>query len=42
MKPPRGVVANVLDCEIVVSEFDLHFRYDIHYRTNSLISQNKS
>ena len=29
-----GVVANVLDCHIVVSEFELH--YYVHFRTNTL------
>ena len=33
---PRGVVANVLDCEIVVSEFDLELRNCIPFRTNTL------
>ena len=33
---PRGVVANVLDCDIVVSEFELLSRYYVHFRTNAL------
>ena len=27
----RDVVANVLDCDIVVSEFELQLRYDAHF-----------
>ena len=30
----RFVVANVLDCDIVVSEFKLELRYYVHFRTN--------
>ena len=30
------VVANVLDCDTVVSEFELHSCYDIHFRSNTL------
>ena len=30
----RGVVDNVLDCDIVVSEFELQSRYDVHFRSN--------
>ena len=29
-----GVVANVLDCDIIVGEFDPQLRYCIHFRTN--------
>ena len=32
----RGVVANVLDCDIVVSEFALQSYYYIHFQTNTL------
>ena len=32
----RGVVANMLDCDIVVSEFELQSRYYVHLRTNTL------
>ena len=32
---PHGEVANVLDCDIVVSEFELQLRYYIHFRTNT-------
>ena len=32
---PRGVVANVLYCDIVVSEFELQLCYYIHFRTNA-------
>ena len=28
----RGVVANILDCDIVVSEFELKSRYYVHFR----------
>ena len=33
----RGVVANVLDSSIVVSEFDFHSHNSIHLRNNSLM-----
>ena len=33
---PCDIVVNVLDCDIVVSEFELHFRCYIHFRTNNL------
>ena len=33
---PRGLVANVLDSSIVVSEFGLQSRYCVHFRTNTL------
>ena len=33
---PDGVVSNVLDCDIVVSEFELNSRYYGHFRTNTL------
>ena len=33
---PHGIVANVLDCYIVVSEFELQSRYYVHFRTNTL------
>ena len=29
-------MANILDCEIVVSEFELQSRYYIHIQTNNL------
>ena len=32
----RGVVANVLDCDILVSEFELQLHHNIHFRTNTL------
>ena len=32
----EGVVANVLDCDIVVSEFELQWRYYVHFQTNIL------
>ena len=31
-----SVVANVLDCDVVMSEFELQLRYLVHFRTNSL------
>ena len=30
------VVANVLDCHIVVSNFELHLRYQAHFRNNTV------
>ena len=30
-----GVVANELDCDIVVSEFELQLGYCVHFRTNT-------
>ena len=35
VKCTRGVVANVQDCDITVSEFELHSRYYIHFQTNT-------
>ena len=35
-KRPCGIVANVLDCDIVVSEFKFHLCYYIHFWTNTL------
>ena len=35
-KCPCGVVANVLDCNIVVSKFELQSCYYIHLWTNTL------
>ena len=32
----RGAGANVLDCGIVVSEFELQSRYYVHFRTDTL------
>ncbi len=32
----RGVVSNMVDCDIVVSEFKLQLRYYVHFRTNTL------
>ena len=31
---PRGVVANVLQCDIVVSEYELQSRYYVHFYAN--------
>ena len=36
MENPRGVVANVLSCNIVVSAFEFQSRYYIHFQTNTL------
>ena len=36
MGSPRGVVANVLDSDMVVSEFKLLARYHFHFRTYTL------
>ena len=33
---PYGVVANVLDSDLVVSEFEFQSRYYIHFRTSAL------
>ena len=35
-KSPCGIVANVLDYNIVVSEFELHSGYYIPFRVNTL------
>ena len=32
----HGVVANVMDCDIVVSDFDLQSCCYVHFRTNTL------
>ena len=32
----RGVVADVIDCNIVVSDIELHLIYYIHFRTNTV------
>ena len=32
----RGVVAKVLHCKIVVSEFEFHSHSKVHFRTNTL------
>ena len=31
-----GIVANVLDCDLVIKLFDLQLRYYIHFLTNAL------
>ena len=31
----RGVVANVVDCDILLSEFELESRYYVHIRANN-------
>ena len=33
---PRGVMVKVMDCGIVISEFELQSRYYVHFRTNTL------
>ena len=32
----RGAVANVVDCDILVSKFELQSGYYAHFRTNTL------
>ena len=32
----RGIVANVMACCIVISRFELQFRYYVHFRSNTL------
>ena len=32
---PRGIVVNVLDCDIGASEFELQLRYYVHFQTNT-------
>ena len=32
----HGVVINMLDCDIEVSQFELQFRYNVHFWTNTL------
>ena len=34
--PPRGVMVKAIDCEIVVTEFELQLRYYIHFLANTL------
>ena len=33
---PRGVMVKEMDCGIVVSEFVLRSRYNVHFRVNAL------
>ena len=33
---PCGVMVNVMDCKIIVSEFKLHLHYYVHFWTNTL------
>ena len=33
---PRGVMVKVLDCGIVLSEFELQSRYYVYFQTNTL------
>ena len=33
---PRGVMVKAVDCEIIVSEFELQSRYYIHFQANTL------
>ena len=35
-RSPCGLAANVLDCDIVLSEFELQYPFYIHFRTNAL------
>ena len=32
----RSVMVKALDCRIVVSEFEFHSRYYVHFRTNTV------
>ena len=32
----HGVVANIMDCDVVVSKFEFQSLYCIHFRTNTL------
>ena len=32
----HGVVADVLDCDLVESEFELQLRYYVHFQTNTI------
>ena len=36
MTSPCGIVVNMLDCNIVVSQFKLQLPYHIHFQTNTL------
>ena len=36
MGNPHDVVANVPNCDITVSEFELQSRYYVHFRVNTL------
>ena len=33
---PRGVMVKAMDCEIIVTEFELLLRNYVHFRTNTL------
>ena len=33
---PRGVMVKTMNCGIVVREFELHLRYYVHFRANTL------
>ena len=33
---PRGVMAKTMECGVVVSEFVLESRYNVHFRANTL------
>ena len=35
-RSPCDVVANVLDCDIVVNDFELHSRDYVQFKTNNL------
>ena len=32
---PHGVMVKAMDCEIIVSEFELQLRYYVHFRANT-------
>ena len=33
---PCGIVANMRDCDFLVSEFEIHYFYNVHFRTFTL------
>ena len=39
---PYGDVANVLNCNIIVSEFKLQSQYNVIFRTNTLVKSMNS
>ena len=41
-KSLQGVVANILDSDIVVSELEIWSRYYVHFRTNTFLKDMNS
>ena len=41
-RSPCGVVANILDCDIIVSVFDLQMYYYVHFQTNTFVKDMNS